>query len=217
MSGNGSTARVVGIDLGKQSDFTAISILDKIPTDDGGSEVHVQYLRRLRGVSYTAVVEEIAQMAEWPALDGCPFIVDATGLGRPVFDMLAQRVRRVEALTISSGNIVVKHGPREYSVPKADLVGAMQVLVAGHRIKVGTHIPDAVAFIQELTDFGYETSDAGRTSFNATGAGHDDLVLSVALAAWKLQHGGRTGQIWMEAFRIRQETLHLDHRGTLRT
>ena len=216
MIGNGSTARVVGIDLGKQSDYTAISVLDRIPTDDGGNEVHVRYLRRLRGVSYTAVVEEISQMAEWPALEGCPFVVDATGLGRPVFDMLARRVRRAEALTISSGITVIKHAPREYSVPKADLVGAMQVLVAGHRIKVGAHIPDATAFIQELTDFGYETSESGRTSFNAAGTAHDDLVLSVAMAAWKLQHGGGVGQAWMEAFRIQHETLYRDYRGNLR-
>src|SRR5665811_1150703 len=121
--------RAVGIDLGKQDDFTAITVADEVPVEGDKSEVHVRFLRRVRHVSYVEQVEQIAAMAAWPALRGVPFVVDSTGVGRAVVDMLVEQVRGVEAVTITSGREVTKAGPREHGVPKRDLVSALEVLL----------------------------------------------------------------------------------------
>ena len=81
----------VGVDLGKQSDYTALSIVELVPAEPK-AELHVVYLKRLRGVAYPLVIETVAGMAGWPALRGATFAVDATGLGRPIVDALRERV-----------------------------------------------------------------------------------------------------------------------------
>ncbi len=195
-------SRVIGVDLGKQNDFTAISVLELVRPDIGPPETHVVYLERFRYVSYPGVVQRVAALAS--ALAGCPLVVDATGVGRAVVDMLRDVVPTVEALVITGGRDAVTLGPQEHHVPKADLVATLQVLVASRRLKVSSADPLAAEFHNEMQAFGYEISEAGHKAFGATEA-HDDLVLSVAMAAWKLtKPNGVDG--WLEAMRRRMGT-----------
>jgi len=198
------STRVIGVDLGKQNDFTAISVLDLVRPDIGPPETHVVYLERFRYVSYPGVVQRVAALASSPALAGCPLVVDATGVGRAVVDMLREYVPLVEALVITGGRDAVTLGPREHHVPKADLVATLQVLVASRRLKVSSADPLATEFHSEMQDFGYEISEVGHKAFGAAGA-HDDLVLSVAMAAWKLTKPS-DADAWIEAMRRRAET-----------
>jgi hypothetical protein len=179
----------VGVDLGKQADFTALSIVETVPlpTPPGGRtpkpELHIVWLKRLRGVAYPRVIEEVAAMARWPALDGSNFAVDATGLGRPIVDALRERIGNLHAITITGGENVNSPAPREWTVPKADLVAAVQLLLQSKRLRIHDHINDLETLKTELLNFGYTINDSGRTSMGAV-SGHDDLVLSVAMACW---------------------------------
>lgn len=179
----------VGVDLGKQADYTALSIIETFagpPMANGRPvkpEMHVVWLRRLRGVGYPQVIEEIAAMAAWPALRGAAFAVDATGLGRPIVDALRERIGSLHAITITGGERVNSPGPREWTVPKADLVACVQLLLQSRRLKIDDHLADLEALKGELLSFGYTISESGRSTMAAI-TGHDDLVLSVALACW---------------------------------
>ena len=196
--------RTVGVDLGQQSDYTAVVILDELEGDPVTGVPRpkptyvVRWLRRRRGVQYNAVLDDLALMADWPALHRAPFVVDGTGLGRPIVDALRERIRGVHAVVITSGQAVTTAGPHESHVPKVDLVGAVQMLLQQRRLTVDTAVEDAAVLRDELLDFGYTITESGRTKMEAT-SGHDDALMALALACWRATHKG-PGAAWMEAW-----------------
>ena len=90
----------VGVDLGQSRDFTAIAGLERAElTGDWDPVVYawrkkirlrLRYLERVPlGTPYPDVVERVARVTGSPELAGrCHLIVDATGVGRPVVDLL---------------------------------------------------------------------------------------------------------------------------------
>src|SRR5215211_8219924 len=108
--------RYVGVDLGQQRDFTAISVTEKVllltgdynrePYFDWDSQVNrrrrvevskpeyrVRHLERPPlGTSYVDVVERILELLEALGDREMVLAVDTTGVGRPVADMLKARL-----------------------------------------------------------------------------------------------------------------------------
>src|SRR5918995_3576362 len=108
--------RYVGVDLGQQRDFTAISVTEKVllpagnynrePYVDWDSQVNrwhrvevskpeyrVRHLERPPlGTSYVDVVERILELLEALGDREMVLAVDTTGVGRPVADMLKARL-----------------------------------------------------------------------------------------------------------------------------
>ena len=176
--------RVVGVDLGTMSDFTAAVILDVHREADTGFSLRVVYSRRLRGLPWPGIVDELAAMSSWPALYGASWGVDATGVGRPVVDLLRQRIPDLTAVTITGGLDTVQAGPRELHTPKADLISNLQVLVQTGRLTVDLDVKDAKAIRSELLSFMGDMTATGRLTSGAAGGAHDDLVLALAIGAW---------------------------------
>ena len=54
--------------------------------------------------------------------------VDATGVGRPVIEMLRPVVGKLDAITLTGGDAVTESEGREYRAPKRDVVAATKVL-----------------------------------------------------------------------------------------
>jgi hypothetical protein len=115
-------------------------------------------------------------------------LVDATGVGRPVVDMLRDRGLPVEAVIITGGNEPTSTGS-EHHVPKRDLASALQVLIQTDRIKVSREMPEGEAFASELGNFGTLISPSGHDSYAARGSGHDDTVIAAVLLAWAVSRG----------------------------
>jgi hypothetical protein len=150
----------------------------------------VRYLERLPiGTPYPVQVERIkslharlrSETGKAPAL-----VVDATGVGRPVVDMLAEL--QPVGVTITGGDTVTRDG-RDYRVPKRDLVSTVSVLLSTKRLKIVSSLKEAQTLISELTAFKVSISLKGHDSYgNDVGPwrenAHDDLVLAVALACW---------------------------------
>jgi len=84
------------------------------------------------GRSYTEIVEATALTAEAAASFGHTIIaMDATGVGRPVVDMLRARCSvPLRAITLTAGTRMVTEG-FEMSVPKRDVVTALECVVQG--------------------------------------------------------------------------------------
>ena len=191
----------IGVDLGKQADYTAISVVETVPRPHARPTLEVVYLKRLRGVAYPAVINEVAAMATWPALHGAGFAVDATGVGRPVVDALRERIATLHAITITGGDNLNNPAPREWSVPKADLVATVQLLLQARRLRIHNHLADLEALKSELLSFGYEYTASGRLTMAAV-TGHDDLVLSVAMACWLANRDSANGaDAWADLLR----------------
>ena len=176
----------IGVDLGQVSDYTAIAILE-----EGPSRHHaLRHLDRILNRPYTEIVDHLKSLVR--RLPGTPSLaVDATGVGRPVVDMIRQARIGADlyAVTITGGDAVTRDG-REYRVPKRDLCSAVAVALQTGRLKIARGIPHARMLERELSRFRVKISPDGHDSYAAwREADHDDLVLAVAVGCWVTEHG----------------------------
>lgn len=140
--------------------------------------------------SYPSIVEDVAHLLNSPPLHPgrTALIVDSTGVGRPVVDLLRQAGTHPIAVTITAGNTVTRESPSAYGVPKRDLVSTMAVLLEQQRLQIAEALPEASILTAELQNFRRTITKAGNDQFQAwRESQHDDLVLATALACWYRQ------------------------------
>jgi hypothetical protein len=199
---------VVGLDLGQAVDYTALTVLEKLPqftvepqerregnmTYTGMAKVekpahfHVRHLERYQlGTLYPAIVDKVKGILQTPELQGAKLVVDGTGVGRPVVDMFRAAKLNPVAVLITGGD-TVNHEGGYWRVPKRDLVGAVQVPLQDARLKFAEGLPLVPILIEEMLNFKVKITEAANDTYGAWREGqHDDLILSVMLAAWWAQ------------------------------
>ena len=173
----------VGVDLGQSCDSTAIAILCEVPGTP--TTYDCAHLERIPlGASYPAVVRRVQAIMSFPKLRDADLVIDSTGVGRPVFDLLQQAGLSPIGVTITAGNEVTEKDGR-FGVPKRDLIGAAQVLVQAHRLRIAKSLPEAETLVRELLGFQIKITTNGNDQYGAWRSGtHDDIVLALSLAAW---------------------------------
>src|SRR5215211_475931 len=205
----------VGLELGQSNNYTALAVVEKIEREGGGDldrDLHLRHLERypLR-TPYPDMVARVAALVGDPqlrrthfdsrlgrrVLDEPELFVDATGVGRPVVDLLKAQGLSYKAITITGGNSVtgVAGG---YGVPKRDLVGALEVPFHSGRLKVAAGLALWEQLPSELQTFrrkvslttGMDTYEHWRES------DHDDLVLAAALACWGAERKPRGAAVY---------------------
>jgi hypothetical protein len=201
----------VGIDLAQARDATAIAAVESYRAEELPGDAHTRRPRRLkhhelialeklqRGLSYPAQVSAIVSIVDALADgDRSPILfVDATGVGRPVVDLLWRDCPYpLRAVTITSAAEVVRHGS-DLSVPKADLIGTLEVMLSTRRLHRVPGLALTTDLDAELRAFSYDLSATGRPLYEGRGA-HDDLVLALALAVWASERGGGGGEAFRE-------------------
>ena len=187
---------IVGVDLGQAFDYTAVCVLQqgsRLAESEGRGSVERTYqarhLERLPlGTSYPAQVERIREIVlRLPASPVKPrLVVDQTGVGRPVVDMLRLAGQdRLMAVSIHGGDQTTRDG-LEWRVPKRELVSVLQVLLQSKRLEVAKQLPDAETLVKEMLAFKVTIASNGHDSYSNDWREnpHDDLVLATALAAW---------------------------------
>lgn len=176
----------LGLDLGQAADYTALAVLETRP-ESYPARYDCRYLERVPlGTPYPAVAERVRTLLDTPELrEKTALLVDATGVGRPVLDMLRQHRLDPVPITITGGDTVGRDGAG-YRVPKRDLVGVVQVLLQTERLKLAASLPHLSTLVRELTAFRVKIDpNTAHDSYGAWREGtHDDLVLAVAVAAW---------------------------------
>jgi hypothetical protein len=194
----------VGVDLGQASDYTAIAVAERVEdlgakeTVKKGNEyqLHIRHLERFRDVRYPEVSERVKRLLGAPPLQkNSKLVVDATGVGAAVVDMLRGSAGLTfDAVTITGGDTQSKAGYGSYRVPKRDLVGGLQVLLQSGRLKIASSLEHAGTLRAELLNFRVKINLAsGHDSYEAWREGdHDDLVLAAALAVWSARAPGPT-------------------------
>jgi hypothetical protein len=217
MFGAGSSVRIVGVDLGQQRDYTAISVLERghVPAGEKynakyhhrGREVfaarqpvrreyQVRHLERPElGTPYPKIAARVVELLK--SLGGAPvLVVDATGVGRPVVDMLRHRlIQDLEGtdvmvtpcwITLTGGSSVTRATNGFLNVPKRDLVSAALVLMQNQQLKIADALALKDTLVKELLAFRVKINiSTAHDSYEAWREGdHDDLVLSVAMPCW---------------------------------
>ena len=193
----------LGCDLGQTTDPTALCVIERTEQHTGAyhqepedwvtwaimeTTYRCRHLERLPlQTPYPVVVDQLKAMMNTAPLRGnCRLIVDQTGVGRPVVDMLRDAKLRPEAVTITSGDREHKGDQSdEHRVSKLVLVSRLQAMLHSGRLKIAKGIPEAEALRSELADFRVSfTEGTGTARFGARVGKHDDLVLAAAIAAW---------------------------------
>ena len=150
-----------------------------------------RHLERLPiGTPYPAQVARVKEIHDRLKDEGheVKLVVDQTGVGRPVVDMLTGVQLSPIAITITGGDSVPREG-RAWRVPKRDLVSTVAVLLQSERLKIARGLKEAQTLTDELLAFKVSITTTGHDRYgNDVGMWrenpHDDLVLAVALAAW---------------------------------
>ena len=197
----GNAFSVVGVDLGRRQDHAGIAVIEERRVKTGWDaanwrdtfeiETTVRYLERMPlGTSFTSVVSRVKTVTD-SLKDEPPaaVVVDATGLGAPVVEMmkLAELRCQVAPVTITSGDQVTMEDGW-WKVPKRELVANLQVMLEERRLKVAGGIPEAATLVREMQEMRVKITASGREQWAARRKGeHDDLVTAVALAAWWLK------------------------------
>jgi Terminase RNaseH-like domain len=186
---------VVGVDLGQTADFTAITILEERERNS----YEVRYLERFRNVPYPSIVRRldhlVKRLPEKPSM-----AVDATGVGRPVIDMIrdAHLPASVYPITLTGGDAVTQDG-MERRVPKRDVASTIAVLLQTGRLRITRKLKESDTLLRELLNFRVKISLSGHDTYEAwREQEHDDLVLAVGLAAWLFEKGRSGYLLFME-------------------
>jgi len=195
----------LGLDLGQSNDRSALCVLERTLTKAERSKVDfscdplarydVRHLERPElGTPYPKIVERVSRVCEKlaasaPGAKG-ELVVDATGVGKPVVDLLraARLPFPVCAVSITGGDRV-NSDSLSLRVPKRDLVASLVVMFQTGTLRIAERLADAQALVHELVNFRVKVSAAGHDSYGNNREGqHDDLVLGCALAAWRAQY-----------------------------
>lgn len=172
--------KLVCADLGQAADYTAIGALEREPTRDVLRQAERPELK----TPYPTIALRLATLSA--KLDGCPIVLDATGVGRPVVDMVRLATRSlVVPVMITGGSHVTRDESGYWHVPKKVLVATVAVAMQNATIAIPKALPLAPTIEAELRNFKLKQSASGHTQFEAWRSGdHDDLVLMLALGLW---------------------------------
>ena len=77
------------------------------------------------------------------------------------------------------------------------------------RLQIQKTLPEAVTLVRELQDFRVRFTDLGHMQFSAREGKHDDLVLALAIAVWRLTRM-TSGANWCEYMRREVEAAQAD-------
>jgi hypothetical protein len=195
-----------GLDLGQSADYSALAVLQKVHTYDPQTgkywdESHLRHLERYPlKTPYTDIADQVKSLLSGPpfttpvisggrlARPATELIVDKTGVGVAVTDLLKERRLNFVSVTITGlGQKVNRSGAREYSVPKQDLVSALEVPFHKGTLKVAKGLEGWPKLREELLNFRRKQNKmTAHISYEHwRESDHDDLVLAAALACWK--------------------------------
>ena len=209
------TKTLIGVDLGQTNDHTAICVTERayVPAGDlvDGSyrdhregrtvraarqpvavEYRVRHLERpALGAPYPVVVERVVELAK--AVGGKPaLVIDQTGVGRPVVDMLRRRLveegkttgLKVALIPVTiTGGDAMSRAPDGWRVPKRDLVSSALVAMQNGTLKIAGALALRDVLTKELLNFKVKINiSTAHDSYEAWREGdHDDLVLALCL------------------------------------
>jgi len=191
----------LGVDLGQRHDPTALAAVERViqrgpEVDRATFQPVTQVFYRVRGVRrlklgtpYPQIVAEVASLARTVAAQGpTTLVVDATGVGAPVVDLLRGEVDSTIPLipVVFTGGDTMRVDNGVYRVPKKDLVHGLIVLFEDNRLRLLDDHPEARALVNELGNMRIKISGESHASYEAWRQGqHDDMVFALALACWR--------------------------------
>ncbi len=196
---------IVSCDLGFAQDWTAIAVHERVDAKTGREKREWEYdhyevfeewkgqyeLRHLerpkQRTPYPEICARLRDIMMHPSLLGNGvLIVDATGVGRPVVQMMEEVGLEPIPVLITGGQRESVDDDGTFHVPKRVLVSSLQVVFQEKRIRVAQDIPLVPDFLKELDAFKMkQNTKTLNVAYEAwRESDHDDLVLAAGLGIW---------------------------------
>jgi phage FluMu gp28-like protein len=158
---------VAGVDWARYSDYTTVIVMD---ARSGPSKIIA--MDRFNRLSWEAQVERVAAFLEHYQVNAV--LTDQTSIGDPLLEQLRNRLwERGTEMSIDGFTFT--------NSSKRELIDHLVIKLANRELG----IPDDEQLVRELQYFEYELTTAGNVRMNARSGYTDDLVIALALAAWK--------------------------------
>ena len=145
-----------GADLARKEDFTVVTVMDAM-----GRQV---YFERFNVINWERQVAAIQRASE---RYGATVLLDATGVGDPVWEMVRKAGVPCRPYVFTSAS-------------KEAAVDNLAMMIEGGRCRL-MDIPEQTA---ELQAFQYELTPSRNIRMGAPSGFHDDTCIALALAAW---------------------------------
>jgi len=186
----------VGVDIGQQQDPTAMVVVETYrpvaigPRDWPPLRHRIRWVERVPlGTDYQRVVDRIAVVADAAnrisRSDSPMIVLDATGVGRPIVDMLRRcSSASLRAVVFTSGEHETQPEYNVHRVPKRDLVQSLEVVLQARRLESVPDCPLQADLKAELAAFDFSISASGHDRYEGAKGSHDDLVMALCLAVW---------------------------------
>lgn len=190
----------VGIDIGQKHDPTAIVVtevgwrdVEALGRHHRESVFTARFLQRLPlGMPYPDVAHRLVglvlKLRAMNPQHAPRLMVDATGVGAPVVDILRRDLAGICSLTAVTFNSTDRFERPQRSaldarLGKGYLVSRLQALLQTRRIRLPDNSDEARALEKELRDYEIRVDEAAHMTAGAMKTGtHDDLVTALGLA-----------------------------------
>lgn len=151
----GAHSYQIGVDIARKNDYTVISVLDTTTFEQ-------VYWRRFNRTGFTDIAQKVIDVYK---LYKGKVVVDGTGVGDAVYDMLHQKGVSVEAFHFTNTS-------------KRQLIDSL----ASHIEKKRIRLQQIDTQRTELNAYQYKTSDFNNLLMSAPSGKHDDTVIALALS-----------------------------------
>lgn len=209
----------MGVDIGQKNDPTALVVTEQQVRNDRPYYVTRAVSRLPLGTSYVDVVNAIVgayRNLEWQRKTlayadngnfGIEVVVDGTGVGLPIVDMLREHNLSPIVATFT-GDDTYKRKGNDVRIGKGWMVSRLQVLLSTGRLLLPTG-GEADVLVNELRTYEPKVNPATRhVSFNARSGAHDDLVIALGLSVGNVSDA--TPVIDRSAFALPEEMDPID-------
>lgn len=182
---------LMGLDIGQQRNPTALCTVEANPRPRGErTDWHylVRHLERLPiGTSYPDIAQRlnaVAQRLRQRSPQTPQLFVDATGLGKPLIDLLSQEtesIRQIRGVYFTHGDRMTREG-RDIRLGKAYLVSRLQMLLQSGRLHLPRN-PVCEQLAEELLSYEIQVDEQANERYGAFQVGsRDDQVTALGLA-----------------------------------
>ena len=150
-----------GLDLAKYEDFTVMTVVNR-------STMEVVAIERYNQIDYNLQKARIEAMAR--RYNNCRITVDRSSIGSPICEDLRARGLYIDEFTFTNET-------------KKALIESLAVKLEQDEVLLPPH----EELIRELENYTYTLNPTnGRVYYNAPAGQHDDCVIALALAFWKI-------------------------------
>lgn len=178
---------ILSLDPAQLRDWSALAAVDmQYRKEEGRFGYDLVAMNRKQGLPYDQIVDWVVRTTKNPAFNQRQppeFLLDSTGVGVAVRDMLAAKGVRLKAITITSGESYSRQGPI-FHVGKARLIGTFLGAFDAGKVRVNPNMPIWPAVEREMLSFRAEMSAQGRLRMEAEQGENDDMLFALAMAVW---------------------------------